>query len=595
MKKKLIYLAGAAMMLFQSCQESMTVNTVEGRRDSSTEIRFSSYLGGMTRASRTTGQSFVSGDRMEVYGIQKASDGSLGKLFNKQVVESNGAEIWTYSPAKYWEKNSSYEFYAIFPYSAANSFNFDSKLFSVSEFTVNDVTDDQVDVMIAQRVTNHQPYNVVNFIFSHILANVNFYVKVSNEFNTTGIDQILVTNFDVTGLYSKGAFAQTGWNSNTFAGTWTPDVESVYDMPKVADVVYNVADSKPKTLISDLLLLPQVMNDDAVIKIAFKLIYSDGSESMYERTVQLKNIVGMKGNQAVTLAQWDPNSRYNYTIAINPSLTEHGGTHLPIANADNDQDDYDNQDPDDPFKPEVNIIEIDTDGDGITDEYWIDEDLDDEPDYPIIWQDIDDDDNLEALPDRDKDGVPDDTDEDGNPDVIWIDTDNDNEVDTELEIPVSKPSDPDLPTDPDDPNYPDEPFIDFDGNENGGYTKPTAWLIEDEDGEYWIDTDNDGKGDIPVEWLDIDGDGKLEGIADMNGDGKITPDDINDNDGKNYKGDDSDYDVILYKTTDDEGNDVWKELEKDAPQPYIPEIKNVIEFSATVTDWEQEYNAAYSD
>jgi len=596
MKKKLIVLAGAAMMLFQSCQESLTMNQVDETNGVNNEIiQFNNYVGGMTRASRGIGQSFFNADRMEVYGIQNAADGTTARVFNKQLVEYNGDVKWTYSPAKYWSKNSEYEFYAIFPYSASNSFSFDSKMFSVADFTVNDIADNQIDLMIAQRITNHQPYNVVNLIFNHILSSVNFYVKVAPEFNTTGVSQVVVTNFDVTGLYSKGSFAQTEWTSTQKAnGTWTPDQTSVYDMPQVSDVVYTIGDETAQTLASDLLLLPQTMNNNAKITISFKLVYEDGSETIFDRTIKLKDIVGKKGTQSVSLAQWEPNSRYNYTISVNPSVTEFGGTHMPIGNADHDQDDYANMDPDNPFPLDINIIPVDTDGDNIPDEWWVDEDLDDEPDYPIIWKDIDGDGNLEALPDRDGDGQPDDSDGDGNPDVIWIDTDNDGILDTELEIVPTKPTDPNLPVDPNDPNYPTEPYVDYDGGASGGYMTPNAWIVLDEDGEYWFDTDHDGQGDIHILWKDIDGDGLLEGIADKNGDGKITPEDSYDNDGKDYLGNDNDYDVALYLGTDDNGDPVWKELEKEPAIPVIPEVKNVIEFTATVQDWEEEYEANYS-
>ena len=612
MKKKVFLLVGAAAMLaFQACQESTSLNGIEKNNDSSTEIRFTNYVSSLTRASRGIGSSFQNGDRMEVYGFQTIENTETSLLFNKQLVTNDDG--WYYTPVKYWEKNSTYDFYAIYPYSADNSFNLDDRLFTVSDFTVQDNADDQVDLMIAKLITGHQPYNVVPFEFNHVLSNVNFYIKTDDEFSTDGILGVKVTSFDITGLYCKGSFVQSGWdNGNVFTGQWTPAEASEYDLPEVKDSIYEIGSATAQTIVDDLLLLPQQINDNAQVNISFQLLYEDGTAAAFTRTVALNKIVGKKAtapSQTIVLAKWDPNYRYNYTISVNPAITEHGGHHLPIGNADHNQDQFEDQDPDNPIEPNINIIEKDIDGDGITDEWWIDEDLDDDPDYPIIWKDIDGDGKEEALPDRDEDGEPDYTNGTDEPDVIWIDTDNDGVVDTELERDKTTPSDidPDLPDDPNDPNYPDTVYVDYDGAESEGYKQPTAWLVTDADGEYWIDTDQDGNGDIKVVWMDIDGDGKLEGIADKDGDGKATEADNYDGDHKDYLDNENEYDVILYAHViknddgtqdyekDAEGNIIWYELEKNAPTPgtEIPENTTEIQFSATVTDWNDDYNAEF--
>ena len=590
-KRSLIVLAGAIMLL-SACEDNKVLNSIDPIRDNSTQINFANYVSGLTRASKGVGATFVSGDEIEVYGLQNVN-GEYGKLFNNQLVTNTGQEIWSYSPVKYWEKNSTYDFYAVYPYAVTSSFDFEGRTFSITDFTVANKESDQIDLMIAKQITDHQPFNVVNFEFSHILSNVNFYYKTSDDFNTEGIKSVDVISFDVTGLYSKGSFAQTGWNSNSaFTGAWTADVTSLYDMPEVKSAAYTIGNTKAASLATDLLLLPQQINDNAKLSITFKLVYSDDTESIFERSVALNKIVGNKVStptQKEKLAKWEPNYRYNYIVSVDPSITPDGGHFLPNINPDHDQDELTN--PDSIYTPVVNIIEIDNDGDGITDEYWIDEDMDDTPDYPIIWKDIDGDGKEEALPDRDQDGEPDDSDDDGNPDVIWMDTDGDDIVDTELERTKTTP---DVPSDPSDPNYPTEAYIDYDGAVDG-YENATAWIVTDENGEYFIDTDHDGKGDIPVVWKDIDGDGKLEGIADKDGDGAATEADNYDEDGLDYAGNANDYDVILIKDKDADDNTIWRELEKDpsVPDEEITYYKTIIEFSATVTDWEDEYEASY--
>ena len=133
---------------------------------------------------------------------------------------------------------------------------------------------------------------------------------------------------------------------------------------------------------------------------------------------------------------------------------------------------------------------------------------------------------------------------------------------------------------------------DYDGKVDG-YQTATADLSKDADDNYWIDINGDGVADYPVLWKNIDDDDKLEGIVDKNKDGELTPEDNFDGDGKDYKGNDNDYDVVLYIVEDANGDIQWVELEKDAPSvPIIPVVETSIEFSAEVSEWYDDYDAA---
>jgi len=65
--------------------------------------------------------------------------------------------------------------------------------------------------------------------------------------------------------------------------------------------------------------------------------------------------------------------------------------------------------------------------------------------------------------------------------------------------------------------------IDDDGSDNDGdgVVNPDHTLVVDDEGNWGVDTDGDGKIDIPIVWEDIDGDGKEEGGLDRDGDGHI--------------------------------------------------------------------------
>ena len=58
-------------------------------------------------------------------------------VFLNQEVKYNGTtSVWEYSPLKYWDTRSSYEFYAYYPYKASGVTIDDNKNITVTDFTV---------------------------------------------------------------------------------------------------------------------------------------------------------------------------------------------------------------------------------------------------------------------------------------------------------------------------------------------------------------------------------------------------------------------------------------------------------------------------
>ena len=583
MKKSILIVAAIALTVV-SCKDSEVMYDPSGYgKYDNNEIEFENFVGGMTRASRATGLSFKDGDQMEVYGFQiTANPNKVDTIFQKKSVVKDW-EKWSYEYPKYWNASSIYDFYAMFPYSEKNTFDYDDRLFSVADFTVAESEDDQVDLMIAKRVLNRNPSNTVQFEFNHILSNVSFYFKPADNFNTDGIESVEMVSFDVKNLYRTGSFAQSGWDNNAFVGTWTADEEDIYDLPQVTEVTFNVGeDETAVALANDLLLLPQEISDDAAIDVVYTLYYGDNTTSTFTKSIKLNKIVGInKKEESKTIASWEPNYRYIYTMSINPSQMPDG----PIYKDDFDQDDYEDASEDD-LVPTVSIIQSDEDldQDGIND-YWVDVNNNgevDEEDYPVIWKDIDQTENEEgllteeALPDRDKDGQPDDTDNDGHPDVIWYDSNGDGIVDTEYERSVLI-------------NGKDGDEVDYDGGKDG-YFNATGILIDN--GEYYVDADGDGEADYHILWKNIDDDDELEGIVDKNRNDSLDEgDDSFDNDGKNYLGEDEPFDVVLiYHPDETDPAKQWEELVKIIGSTH-PVNNNEIIFSAKVVDWVDVYNA----
>jgi len=115
----------------------------------------------------------------------------------------------------------------------------------------------------------------------------------------------------------------------------------------------------------------------------------------------------------------------------------------------------------------------------------------------------------------------------------------------------------------------------------------------------YVDVDEDGAYDPTVDyavvWIDIDDDDKLEGIADKNRNG--VADDNFDGDNVGYYVDEdgvnnpNGYDVILIDTDNDTVAETQLERDPKSSNPEDNTKDPVIQFTATVEDWSDEYDA----
>ena len=316
-----------AMVSLSSCDnENILIDDQADKDTSKEEIVFGNNLPvNSTRASLTPASGFPDGSVISVYGFQ-TTGAAVDQNFKDQAV-TKGGEKWTYSPVKYWNLTSTYEFYAVYPKDKiSHTFNNETKMFAIDNFVVADDKDAQIDVMIAEKNTT-SPLNIVNFNFNHLLSNVNFYFKTINTFDFNGIASIEVLEFDIEGICNKGSYQQTG----NVEGTWTASTSStdIYDFPKVTSG--SVSDNTSHTaLATDLLLLPQSLaSADKKITMTYRINYSDGTAARYTKSVALKEAKFKESASGATsedMSVWKPNYIYNYYLAVNPALLPDGSS-----------------------------------------------------------------------------------------------------------------------------------------------------------------------------------------------------------------------------------------------------------------------------
>ena len=453
------------MVLLASCQQSGILHEIDpysGR--SNAYIEFGNYVNKMTRSAKSSGNAgFVVGDTMAVWGIQ-TTDGMVDVIFNNQDVRYTDEDTWTYDNKKLWNIGSSYMFYGVFPYSKKlYQMSTDGNYYiSIATYTTPNDPAAQTDLMISER-RDVSPFNTVDMYFHHILSNVNIYAKIANAMDTTDIESITLQSTKLNNIKNTGSYAQTGWKQDRPDGSWS-NISGLMDIPAVTNKVL----SKSSTVLyKDYLMMPQVLFSttprptDVTVDAQFHVVYKDGTTSTFIKNgIRLAGITGVSGSNTNVVSKWEPNHKYNYTLAFNPNRATRiweadgdGGLVIDPVTGDTIANDDDTPtkgnmkyNPDEPDK--IKVLE-DTDGDGILDT-WVT--------YPIVWEDVDDDGQLEAGLDRDGDGHIDNIDEDN----------------VTQQVPGGDPD-----TDP------------SDGNPNNPQGKDVILLHVDTDGDGDVDDDDD--------------------------------------------------------------------------------------------------------
>ena len=462
MRHKLLSIASVALII-TGCSDNYSVHNTEDDALSYAHIEFTNYVSGLTRASKSGVSPFVAGESMGVWGYQTTGE-YTDTIFNNQKVDYVADNQWTYDNKKLWNIGSTYKFYGVFPYSADMYSVGDENKITITGYVNPSDPAQQKDIMISE-MRPISPFNMVDMLFHHIMSNVNILVKISDRFDITDVSGVTLLNMHVSGIKNTGTYTQTSWTSKNMAqGEWSDQCGEM----EIADFKNIQLDKNTSTkILDDYVMIPQQLfsrnnpAQDVTIDAAFRVIYKDGTSSTFNKTgIRLANITHTsKTGVNKNISSWEANYRYNYTLAFNPALSTRtwdadGDGSLIIDPETGDTITNTDDTPTagtmqyDPDKPSVIKILEDTDGDG-TPDTWVE--------YPIVWEDIDDDGLLEAGIDRDGDGKIDNVDgdnitnqngnphtdpTDGNPNnpegkdviLVKVDTDGDGTPDTWVQL-----------------------------------------------------------------------------------------------------------------------------------------------------------------
>ena len=178
-----------------------------------------------TKADALSGESDLikNGSQVLLYGSYKIGSSTAVELFKATPLtctESSGSYSWGYgAPVRYWVKDATHDFRAVFPASANVSNDSNSSSIVVSY----DASSANQDLMVAA-APNATPKNPVSLTFNHACAAVRFALKTSgNEPNTT----CTITSLKLNGVAPSGKMTFTDkiyWTPSaapTLGWTWT--------------------------------------------------------------------------------------------------------------------------------------------------------------------------------------------------------------------------------------------------------------------------------------------------------------------------------------------------------------------------------------
>ena len=266
-----------------------------------------------------------------------------GQLYmNEKVVKYDGTSSWkTDGDQYYWPKNGSLTFIAYAPSSVAANAAVGASGITFSDYVVSNDATEQVDLLFSERAYNktsvddetikpdvptspnaggiHDPYTGVHISFKHALSSILFTARLSEAYTGTKITlkRIELTNVKSYGNFNQG-LADNGtatttadadlWTGENNAITYTVAADELLNTEKYytcndTRVAPVAADGKRTT---DLILLPQVIADDAKMVITYTIQSPDSIALEQVLDIPLKNVV----------TEWKWGYRYIYNIII---------------------------------------------------------------------------------------------------------------------------------------------------------------------------------------------------------------------------------------------------------------------------------------
>lgn len=263
----------------------------------------------------------------------------------------------------YWTEGNYMAFGACSPFNIGSNVTrtYDADGLNIQNFVVKEDPSEQYDLMFAKRLYDQSAANLVKvegqyagiqLTFQHALSSIHFSIlnETLQSENTNDHVNVILKKITVTGVYDKGDFKENivetqnsegdyiydrnsggnvspDWYNQTYANGVQEYVayealaeggENLY-FPSTAQYVSRYIESLVETNgdayegkygeAIPLILLPQTLSDDSVIKVDYLI---EGEDEITPKTVVIKNIKDDSGNSLTPL--WNVGTKYTYRL-----------------------------------------------------------------------------------------------------------------------------------------------------------------------------------------------------------------------------------------------------------------------------------------
>lgn len=375
MKKSYLMIAVAALAMVSCAQDDQLKSNINEEKQLNA-INFASFAQKATRGTtKPDGTTYVLEDyhqTMAVYGTKKDVNEIVQTVFNKVVCTYAGEDgeeasltgEWSYSPARYWDKQSSYNFAAFAPAFANMDYSFASgdevtdaegKFISTANYVVkgqnlmsdNGVTfttasgpakeynvgfnsaSGDVDIMIADYVARTAgSISTVDLCFRHTLAKLIVAVKAGdpNPANASADGYIVkVMSVNANNYKKEGSYGQDEtkkWSVVNASG----DLSYKYNASGDANSVKTNASAdaikltEKSTYFIESLVMPQNIGEEQEIALEYEIMTQGGNEAPYyetfKRTVKVSDIFSHPASGDAT--RYNEETKYIITLTIDP-------------------------------------------------------------------------------------------------------------------------------------------------------------------------------------------------------------------------------------------------------------------------------------
>lgn len=361
MKKGLFIIAGAALVL-SSCQEDGIRNDINNTVEEA--ISFETFAQKAVRA-ENSGAEDKNGlaqyhDNFAVWGSKYINDEEQTPVvFENQLVKYASSDgKWQYSPVRFWDKSANkYDFYAAAPASESWVFDNTTKKFTLSNFSVDNVSlavgtacsadavmPNNKDIMIATDAFANPATDSktkVHLLFNHILSRMNIAVKKGDVLKDyiVRLDKVMISEMLKTGSFDESLASGNALASGS-VDRWAVATGSEADFgyEKSGDDRLKVASSD--TYVYQGLIIPQTVDyksikldgtdasGDAYILIAYTMYTASGDAEIavpggkYEYYYNLADIFNGNGAASGDAVDFCEGWMNTLKITINPDAIE---------------------------------------------------------------------------------------------------------------------------------------------------------------------------------------------------------------------------------------------------------------------------------